>query len=43
MRHELGVSVRVADDPLRSVALGAGRCVEEFPALERVLVSGARA
>jgi rod shape-determining protein MreB len=42
MRHELGVPVRVADDPLRSVALGAGRCVEEFSALERVLVSGSR-
>ena len=39
MRHELGVPVRVADDPLRSVALGAGRCVEEFGALQRVLVT----
>ena len=38
MRHELGVPVHVADDPLRSVALGAGRCVEEFGALQRVLV-----
>lgn len=42
LRHELGVPVRVADDPLRSVALGAGRCVEEFSALERVLVDGMR-
>ena len=39
MRHELGVPVRAADDPLRSVALGAGRCVEEFGALQRVLVT----
>ena len=39
MRHELGVPVRVADDLLRSVALGAGRCVEEFGALKRVLVT----
>ncbi len=42
MRHELGVPARVAEDPLRSVALGAGRCVEEFSALERVLVSDHR-
>ena len=39
MRHELGVPVHVATDPLRSVALGAGRCVEEFTALQRVLVA----
>ena len=38
MRHELGVPVRVAPDPLRAVVLGAGRCVEEFSALEGVLV-----
>ena len=38
MRHELGVPVHVADDPLRAVARGAGRCVEEFSTLERVLV-----
>ena len=42
MRHELGVPVRVADDPQHCVALGAGRCVEEFSALERVLVDGTR-
>ncbi|HEU4999441.1 MAG TPA: rod shape-determining protein [Lapillicoccus sp.] len=39
MRHELGVPVHVATEPLRSVALGAGRCVEEFGALQRVLVA----
>ncbi|HET7303590.1 MAG TPA: rod shape-determining protein [Segeticoccus sp.] len=38
MRVELGVPVRVAEDPLRSVARGAGRCVEEFSSLQRVLV-----
>ncbi|MEO8827060.1 rod shape-determining protein [Lapillicoccus sp.] len=42
MRHELGVPVHVAQDPLQSVALGAGRCVEEFSALERVLVGSER-
>ncbi len=38
LRHELGVPVRVAEDPLRAVARGAGRCVEEFASLQRVLV-----
>lgn len=37
MRHELGVPVRVADDPLRAVARGSGRCVEEFASLSRIL------
>lgn len=38
MKHELGVPVRIAEDPLRSVALGSGRAVEEFATLQRVLV-----
>jgi rod shape-determining protein MreB len=38
LRHELGVPVRVAEDPLRAVVRGSGRCVEEFGSLERVLV-----
>lgn len=42
MRVELGVPVRVADDPLRSVARGSGRCVEEFSSLQRVLVGAQR-
>jgi len=37
-----GVPVRVADDPLRSVVRGSGRCVEEFSSLERVLVGTQR-
>jgi len=36
------VPVRVAEDPLRAVVRGSGRCVEEFTALERVLVSSTR-
>jgi rod shape-determining protein MreB len=39
LRHETGMPVHVAEDPLRSVALGAGRCVEEFEALQQVLVT----
>ena len=41
IRHETGI-VHVADDPLHSVAIGAGRCVEEFEALQQVLVSESR-
>jgi rod shape-determining protein MreB len=42
LRHETGMPVHVADDPLSSVALGAGRCVEEFEALQQVLVTERR-
>jgi rod shape-determining protein MreB len=42
IRHETGMPVHVADGPLDSVALGAGRCVEEFEALQQVLVSEPR-
>jgi rod shape-determining protein MreB len=34
--------VHVAQDPLTSVALGAGKCVEEFEALQQVLVADRR-
>jgi len=39
LRHETGMPVHVAESPLTSVALGAGRCVEEFEALQKVLVA----
>ena len=42
IRHETGMPVHVAHDPLTSVALGAGKCVEEFEALQQVLVSDHR-
>jgi rod shape-determining protein MreB and related proteins len=42
LRHETGMPVHVAEDPLESVAFGAGRCVEEFEALQQVLVSDLR-
>jgi rod shape-determining protein MreB and related proteins len=42
LRHETGMPVHVAPDPLDSVALGAGKCVEEFEALQQVLVSEPR-
>lgn len=39
LRSELGVPVRTADDPLSAVIRGAGACVDDFDALERVVVS----
>jgi len=42
LRHETGMPVHVAEEPLHSVALGAGKCVEEFDALQQVLVSEPR-
>ncbi|MGH1562354.1 rod shape-determining protein [Mumia sp. DW29H23] len=42
IRHETKIPVHVVDDPLHSVALGAGKCVEEFDALQQVLTSEPR-
>ncbi|WP_028659041.1 rod shape-determining protein [Nocardioides insulae] len=42
LRHETGMPVHVAENPLASVALGSGRCVEEFEALQQVLISETR-
>jgi rod shape-determining protein MreB len=42
LRHETGMPVHVAEDPLTSVALGAGRCVEDFEALQQVFVAERR-
>jgi len=42
LRHETGMPVHIAEDPLLSVAMGAGKCVEEFEALQQVLVSEPR-
>jgi rod shape-determining protein MreB len=42
MRHELGVPAVVAAEPMHASARGAGRCVDEFSGLERVLVSNHR-
>ena len=42
LRHETGMPVRIASDPLYCVVLGSGRCLEEFEALKRILVSSGR-
>jgi rod shape-determining protein MreB and related proteins len=39
IKQETGMPVLVADQPLQSVAVGAGRCLEEFETLRRVLIS----
>lgn len=39
LHRELGVEVRVADDPAHAVIRGAGACVDNFAALERLLVT----
>ncbi len=39
IRHETGMPVHVAHDPLSSVVVGSGKCVEEFEALQQVLVT----
>ena len=42
IRHETGMPVHVADDPLTSVAMGAAKCVEEFAGLQQVFVPDRR-
>jgi rod shape-determining protein MreB and related proteins len=42
LRHETGMPILVTDDPLKSVVLGSGKCVEEFEALQEVLLSDPR-
>jgi rod shape-determining protein MreB and related proteins len=37
LRRETGMPIHLAEDPLDSVALGSGKCVEEFEALQQVL------
>jgi rod shape-determining protein MreB and related proteins len=37
LRTETGMPIHIADNPLDSVALGAGKCVEEYEKLQQVL------
>lgn len=39
LREETGIPVHVADDPLTCVVEGAGRCLEQFQTMRRVLRS----
>ncbi|MGI8521281.1 MAG: rod shape-determining protein [Actinomycetota bacterium] len=42
LKHEIGMPIHLADDPLLVVARGSGKCLEEFEALKRVLISSTR-
>jgi rod shape-determining protein MreB len=42
VRHETGMPIHIAERPLDCVALGSGKCVEEFEALQQVLISEPR-
>jgi rod shape-determining protein MreB len=42
LKHETGMPIHVADDPLWAVAVGSGKCLEEFESLKRVLISSTR-
>jgi rod shape-determining protein MreB len=42
LREETGMPVQVADNPLDSVVLGTGKCVEDFETLRQVLVPDTR-
>ena len=39
LQSETGMPIVVAKDPLTSVAIGSGQCLEEFEALRQVLIS----
>ncbi len=42
LKHETGMPIHIAEDPLFAVAIGSGKCLEEFEALKRVLISSTR-
>jgi rod shape-determining protein MreB len=42
VQHDTGMPVNLAPRPLEAVAEGSGKCLEEFQALRRVLISASR-
>jgi len=42
LREETGLPIHLADNPLESVVLGTGKCVEDFESLGQILLSEAR-
>ena len=42
LRHETGMPVIIAEQPMNCVVMGSGKCVEEFEALQQVLISEPR-
>ena len=42
LQHETGMPIHITDNPLSCVAIGSGKCLEEFEALKRVLIASTR-
>ena len=42
LKHETGMPIHIAEEPLQAVAVGSGKCLEEFESLKRVLISSSR-
>jgi rod shape-determining protein MreB len=42
LRRETGMPIHIAERPLDAVVEGSGKCIEEFEALEKVLISEPR-
>jgi rod shape-determining protein MreB len=42
LRHETNMPIHIAERPLLAVVEGSGKCIEEFEALEKVLISEPR-
>jgi rod shape-determining protein MreB and related proteins len=42
LKQATGMPIHMTDDPLASVAVGSGKCLEEFETLKRVLISTSR-
>ena len=42
LRHETAMPVFITDSPLSCVAIGSGKCLEEFEIMKKVLISSAR-
>ncbi len=42
LRQEANMPIHIAEQPLNAVAIGSGKCIEEFEALEKVLISEPR-
>jgi rod shape-determining protein MreB and related proteins len=42
LKHETGMPIHIASDPLTCVAIGSGKCLEEFETLKKVLISSSR-
>jgi rod shape-determining protein MreB len=42
LKHETGIPIHITENPLSSVAIGSGKCLEEFEALKKLLISSSR-